>query len=65
MTLTTRTDRYPFSDRYLEIARHRIYCVETGMGDPVLFLHGNPTSSYVWRDVMPAVAAANGRRCIA
>jgi haloalkane dehalogenase len=65
MTMTTQTDRYPFIDRYLEIAGHRIYCVETGVGDPVLFLHGNPTSSYVWRDVMPAVAAATGRRCVA
>ena len=57
--------RYPFSDRYLNIAGHRIYCVETGAGDPVLFLHGNPTSSYVWRDIMPSVAASTGRRCIA
>jgi len=56
---------YPFSDRYLKIAGHNIYCVEIGTGDPVLFLHGNPTSSYVWRDVMPAVAAWTGRRCIA
>lgn len=36
---------------------------EAGAGDPVVFLHGNPTSSYVWRDVLPHVA---GRaRCIA
>jgi hypothetical protein len=42
MTMTTQTDRYPFSDRYLEVAGHSIYCVETGSGDPVLFLHGNP-----------------------
>jgi haloalkane dehalogenase len=61
--MTTIADRYPFADRYLTIGGHKIYCVETGSGDPVLFLHGNPTSSYVWRDVMPAVAAATGRRC--
>src|SRR5829696_7058076 len=35
------------------------------VGDPVLFLHGNPISSYVWRDVMPAVTAGTGRRCVA
>ncbi|MEO1197862.1 MAG: haloalkane dehalogenase [Pseudomonadota bacterium] len=29
--------------------------VERGMGDPIIFLHGNPTSSYLWRDVMPPV----------
>ncbi|MEM6731419.1 MAG: alpha/beta fold hydrolase [Myxococcota bacterium] len=27
--------------------------VERGEGDPIVFLHGNPTSSYLWRDVMP------------
>ena len=32
---------------------------------PVLFLHGNPTSSYLWRNVLPAVAADTGRRGIA
>lgn len=63
--MSIQADRYPFSDRYLDIGGHRIYCVETGAGDPVLFLHGNPTSSYVWRHVMPAVATATGRRCIA
>lgn len=37
--------------------------LETGAGDPVLFLHGNPTSSYLWRNVLPHVAAT--RRAIA
>ena len=27
--------------------------VERGVGDPIVFLHGNPTSSYLWRNVMP------------
>lgn len=30
--------------------------VEQGEGDPVLFLHGNPTSSYLWRNIMPHLA---------
>ena len=30
-----------------------MHYVEGGSGDPVLFLHGNPTSSYLWRNVMP------------
>jgi haloalkane dehalogenase len=29
--------------------------VERGSGTPIVFLHGNPTSSYLWRDVMPAL----------
>jgi haloalkane dehalogenase len=36
---------------------------EGGSGRPVVFLHGNPTSSYLWRNVMPEVAAQ--ARCIA
>lgn len=30
---------------------------ETGAGAPIVFLHGNPTSSYLWRHVLPAVGA--------
>lgn len=32
---------------------------KTGAGAPIVFLHGNPTSSYLWRDVMPAVGGPN------
>lgn len=41
---------------------HMAY-VEEGAGDPVVFLHGNPTSSYLWRNVIPHVAPLG--RCIA
>lgn len=37
--------------------------VEVGQGDPIVFLHGNPTSSYVWRKVIPFVRRLG--RCIA
>jgi len=37
--------------------------VEMGSGDPIVFLHGNPTSSYLWRNIMPALVDAG--RCIA
>src|SRR5262249_49744256 len=30
--------------------------VATGSGDPIVFLHGNPTSSYLWRNVIPLVS---------
>jgi haloalkane dehalogenase len=41
--------------------------VEEGKGNnPVLFLHGNPTSSYLWRNIVPIVAkAGSNNRCIA
>jgi haloalkane dehalogenase len=37
--------------------------VEVGKGDPVVFLHGNPTSSYLWRNVLPHLQSLG--RCIA
>ncbi|MDP2122877.1 MAG: haloalkane dehalogenase [Parvibaculum sp.] len=37
--------------------------VEMGAGDPIVFLHGNPTSSYLWRNVMPHLRTQG--RCIA
>jgi len=36
---------------------------ESGAGPPVVFLHGNPTSSYLWRNVIPSVAPV--ARCLA
>jgi len=37
--------------------------VEIGEGDPIIFQHGNPTSSYLWRNIMPHLADQG--RCIA
>jgi len=37
--------------------------VEMGEGDPIVFLHGNPTSSYLWRNIMPHLKDQG--RCIA
>jgi haloalkane dehalogenase len=37
--------------------------VDTGAGEPIVFLHGNPTSSYLWRNVIPHVGGQ--RRCLA
>lgn len=50
---------------FVEIMGHPIQYVEEGTGPPVLFLHGNPTSSYLWRNVLPHVARQTGRRGIA
>lgn len=41
-----------------------LHYVEVGAGEPVLFLHGNPTSSFLWRNIIGEVARS-GRRCIA
>jgi len=47
---------FPFESRYVEVEGSRLHYVEDGVGDPVLFLHGNPTSSYLWRNVIPHVS---------
>lgn len=49
--------------RTVDVLGKRMAYVEMGRGDPVVFLHGNPTSSYLWRNVMPHVAPFG--RCIA
>ena len=54
----------PFPKNHVTIAGKRMAYVELGAGEPIfLFLHGNPTSSYLWRNVMPEVAALG--HCIA
>jgi haloalkane dehalogenase len=48
---------------FVEINGKRMAYVEMGEGNPILFQHGNPTSSYLWRNIMPALASRG--RCIA
>ena len=50
--------------RFAEVLGRRMAYVERGAGHPVMFLHGNPTSSFLWRRVLPYVEAP-GRRLIA
>lgn len=59
---TSSTVKGP-SSQYVTVKGSRMHYVEVGSGDPILFLHGIPTSSYVWRWVMPNVARYG--RCIA
>lgn len=49
--------------RYVEVNGKRMAYVEMGEGAPILFQHGNPTSSYLWRNIMPELASHG--RCIA
>lgn len=54
---------WPYTSRYLNVLGSRMHYVEAGTGDPVLFLHGNPTSSYLWRNIMPYLTPI--ARCVA
>jgi haloalkane dehalogenase len=53
----------PYQKRYADILGRKMAYVEVGVGDPIIFLHGNPTSSYLWRNVIPHLEAFG--RCIA
>lgn len=45
----------PFAEKkFIEIRDHRMAYIDEGDGAPIVFQHGNPTSSYLWRNVMPA-----------
>lgn len=46
-----------------EVLGRRMAYVEAGSGDPIVLLHGNPTSSYLWRNVIPHLEKLG--RCIA
>ena len=54
---------YPFESRYLDVHGSKIHYIEEGEGEVFLFLHGNPTSSYLWRNVIPHLSTLG--RCIA
>ncbi len=47
---------FPFESKFIEVEGSNIHYVEEGTGDPILFLHGNPTSSYLWRNIIPYAA---------
>jgi haloalkane dehalogenase len=52
-----------YERRRLAVLDSHIAYVQVGVGDPIVFLHGNPTSSYLWRNV---IAQLEGRgRCLA
>jgi haloalkane dehalogenase len=53
----------PHPRRRVRVLDSEISYVDTGRGDPIVFLHGNPTSSYLWRNVVPHVSRLG--RCLA
>ena len=54
---------FPYTSRYVEVYGSRMHYIDEGAGDPILFLHGNPTSSYLWRNIIPHLSSLG--RCIA
>ena len=54
---------FPFKKQRKRILGHEMAYLEMGEGDPIVLLHGNPTSSYLWRNVLPHLLPVG--RCIA
>src|SRR5690348_17636464 len=61
MSPLSAADAHP--RKRVRVADSEMAYVDTGSGDPIVFLHGNPTSSYLWRNVIPH--AAGQYRCLA
>src|ERR1700683_3683625 len=55
------TDTLP--RKRIPVAGTTMAYAETGAGAPIVFLHGNPTSSYLWRNIIPHLSGTG--RCLA
>ena len=53
----------PYSRKRVTVGGVVMAYVDTGTGDPIVFLHGNPTSSYLWRNIIPYLESLG--RCLA
>tara|TARA_B110000014_G_scaffold260455_1_gene250209 strand:+ start:615 stop:1505 length:891 start_codon:yes stop_codon:yes gene_type:complete len=54
------SSEFPYQKSFKEIFGKKMAYVDKGKGDPIVFQHGNPTSSYLWRNIMP-YAEKHGR----
>src|SRR6201746_486528 len=53
---------FPYQKQRRQVLGSEMAYVEVGKGDPIVLLHGNPTSSYLWRNVLPYLQPLG--RCI-
>ena len=60
---TPDAELYPFESRWFDSSRGRIHYIDEGNGPPILLCHGNPTWSFLYRDII--VALRDRFRCIA
>ena len=49
------SSEFPYEHKFVTILGSKMAYVDEGEGDPIVFLHGQPTSSYLWRNIMPFV----------
>jgi pimeloyl-ACP methyl ester carboxylesterase len=58
--ISTEEVSYP---KYLNVLGTTMAYVDAGAGDPIVFLHGNPAPSYLWRNIIPHLLPFG--RCLA
>ncbi|HLB16999.1 MAG TPA: haloalkane dehalogenase [Burkholderiales bacterium] len=63
MTARPISAAFPYRRERVRVLDAEMAYVDVGSGDPVVFLHGNPTSSYLWRNIIPYAAGLG--RCLA
>ena len=54
---------FPFESKFVDVHGSKMHYIDEGEGDTILFLHGNPMSSYLWRNIIPHLSGQG--RCIA
>jgi haloalkane dehalogenase len=59
----TNFETAPLTKKFIEVNGKQMAVHDSGLGRSVVFLHGNPTSSYLWRNIIPHVSSQ--ARCIA
>ncbi len=52
------SETMPFEKKFATVHGKKIAYVEEGSGDPIVLLHGNPTSSFLWRNVVPELVGS-------
>ena len=57
------SDKESYVKKKANIFGYKMSYVDEGTGDPIIFLHGNPTSSYLWRNIIPHLSGLG--RCVA
>jgi cis-3-alkyl-4-acyloxetan-2-one decarboxylase len=56
-------DLYPFQSHFANVRGQRLHYLDEGSGEPLLFVHGNPTWSFYWRNLILGLRGEN--RCVA
>lgn len=60
---TDISPEFPYQPHFVDVLGSRMHYIEQGAGEPILLLHGNPSWSYIWRNIVPHLSSLG--RCIA